>query len=109
MDDQRCTAAETPQGARRGARGEARRRRIGANDVDYSTYEDEDCTADECYRDGVAAMESNVTHILDRVKELRAGRPTKILLVDYWNVWADGQVGAGEGTTYVRVSNTATS
>src|SRR5437588_7964255 len=30
MDDQRCTAAETPQGERRGARGESRRRRIVA-------------------------------------------------------------------------------
>jgi lysophospholipase L1-like esterase len=53
--------------------------RCGAGDVD--------CVADE-----LTSMRDRLARVLDRIRSLRDGRPTTILVTGYWNVFQDGDV-----------------
>ena len=71
---------------------------IGAND--FSDHHD-DVTggacgaAGECVDDEVEAMRGGLAAALDRVRSLRDGRPTTVLVTGYWNVFEDGDVAVG--------------
>ena len=71
---------------------------IGAND--FSDHHD-DVTggacgaASECVDDEVTAMRGGLATALDRVRALRAGRATTVLVTGYWNVFEDGDVAVG--------------
>lgn len=66
---------------------------IGAND--FGSQHDDvvsgACTG-SCLTDTVRHMSSEVTRILDRVRELRSGRSTAVLITGYWNVFEGGAV-----------------
>ena len=70
---------------------------IGAND--FTDHHDE-VTAGRCDRasggdclgDEVEQLRRNVRAVLARVRELRTGRHTAVLVTGYWNVFEDGQV-----------------
>jgi lysophospholipase L1-like esterase len=85
---------------------------IGANDVSYASHASGTCGGSDgtaCYRSEMQAMISNVSAILSRIRVLRGGRPTTVLVTGYWNVWQDGQVANGMGAEFVEVSHTVTS
>lgn len=66
---------------------------IGANDLVplIGTWQRSGCSA-SCYDPAVAQMGTQVRTVVQRIEQLRAGRPTTILVTDYWNVFEDGQV-----------------
>ena len=71
---------------------------IGANDFSdhHDDVTDGDCGAvSECVDDEVAAVREGLGSALDRVRALRAGRPTTVLVTGYWNVFEDGDVALG--------------
>jgi len=47
-----------------------------------------DCVADE-----LTTLHANLTAVLSKIRALRAGQPTTILVLGYWNVFKDGRVG----------------
>lgn len=66
------------------------------------------CTA-TCYSPAVEAVGANVAAILSAAKNLRGHQPTRILVTDYWNVSADGDVArASDGPAYLRWSDELT-
>jgi len=83
---------------------------IGANDLTplLSRWQTSGCPA-ACYSPAVDAVGSDVEAILSAAKELRGHRPTRVLVTDYWNVFADGDVArASDGTAYLRWSDELT-
>ena len=71
---------------------------IGAND--FSDHHDDvtggSCGAgSECVDDEVGTMRAGLAAALDRVRALRGGRPTTVLVTGYWNVFEDGDVAVG--------------
>lgn len=79
---------------------------IGANDFAYESASQ--CPALACYASRLAAMQANVGAILQRVAAGRGNRPTAVLVLGYWEVWEDGQVGDGQGSDYMTVNNALT-
>jgi lysophospholipase L1-like esterase len=45
-----------------------------------------------CTRDELTTMSRTVARVVDRIRTLRAGAPTTIMLTGYWNVFEDGHV-----------------
>jgi len=83
---------------------------IGANDLTplLSRWQVSGCTS-ACYTPAVDAVGSDVAAILSAAKGLRANRPTRVLVTDYWNVFADGDVAlASDGPAYLRWSDELT-
>ena len=71
---------------------------VGANDVGYSSK----CGAKaSCYAPKIPTIETNLTAIVGRVHELRAGHKTLVVLLDYWSVWLGGKYAAAKGQAYV--------
>lgn len=70
---------------------------IGAND--FSDHKG-DITQDACERPGsgdcvtdeLDAMRRRVVEALTRIRRIRAGAPTRVLVTGYWNVFEDGRV-----------------
>ncbi len=70
---------------------------IGANDfsTDHDAVTQGDCLEDgnsECVREELAQLQENATAILARIKRLRTGHPTAVLVTGYWNVFESGDV-----------------
>ncbi|HET9647423.1 MAG TPA: SGNH/GDSL hydrolase family protein [Microlunatus sp.] len=70
---------------------------IGANDFgpQYDQITSGTCGGRdhlECVRPTLGALPGRLTTIVQRIRELRRGAPTAILLTGYWNVFEDGQV-----------------
>jgi len=83
---------------------------IGANDLTplLARWQASGCTA-TCYSPAVEAVGANVAAILSAAKNLRGHQPTRILVTDYWNVSADGDVArASDGPAYLRWSDELT-
>ncbi|MHB1475336.1 MAG: SGNH/GDSL hydrolase family protein [Dermatophilaceae bacterium] len=83
---------------------------IGANDLTplLSRWQGSGCTA-ACYLPAVDDVGSDVAAVLSAAKDLRGGRPTRVLVTDYWNVFADGDVaGASDGPAYLQWSDELT-
>ena len=71
---------------------------VGANDVAYSGS----CgTTVACYQPMIPAIEHNLAEIIARVRELTAGHPVLLVLLDYWSVWLGGQYAEAQGSAYV--------
>ena len=79
---------------------------IGANDFNYQPASS--CPQLACYAGQLAGMRANVANILRRVGAARAGTPTAVLVLGYWEVWEDGQVGADKGSDYMGVNDALT-
>ncbi len=84
---------------------------IGANDVSYASHASGSCGGaggTACYQPQAATVAANVTALIRRIHDLRAGRPTTVVVTGYWNVWQDGAVARGLGPEFVRVSAAVT-
>ncbi len=80
---------------------------IGANDFDESLAYDPSCTpaaTSDCFADERASMTANLTRIVTEVKALQTGPGAQVIVLGYWNVFRDGDVGRAQGPTYVKVS-----
>lgn len=68
---------------------------IGANDMDTDlrSWQHGGCPV-SCWAADAARVQQHVAAIVGEVHRLRAGRPTLVLVTDYWNVFEDGQVAA---------------
>jgi lysophospholipase L1-like esterase len=76
---------------------------IGANDLLplLLQWRATGCPA-ACYMPAVDAVGSDISAILTAARALRGNKPTRILVTNYWNVFADGDVAsASEGLTYL--------
>ena len=83
---------------------------IGANDLKplLARWQASGCTS-ACYSPAVQEVGSDLAAILVAAKDLRGHQPTRILVTDYWNVFADGDVArAGNGPAYLRWSDELT-
>ena len=83
---------------------------IGANDFDESQAGRPECAADgglACYRSQLNALGGALDGVLARLRGLTSSS-TRILVTGYWNVFLDGDVGARNGTDYVRTSDALT-
>ncbi len=83
---------------------------IGANDLAPAlTAWDAGTCDDACAQHDVAAVTSRVADIVREVRALRAGRPTRVIVTDYWNVFEDGDVGRDDrGAAYLAWSDRLT-
>jgi len=74
---------------------------IGANDISYGSG----CGSSvACYRPRSSQAMTNLGRIVARVRQLRAGRPTTIVLLGYWSVWLGGRYATQRGTAYVNAA-----
>jgi lysophospholipase L1-like esterase len=83
---------------------------IGANDLAplLSLWQDSGCAA-ACYTPAVDAVGSDVSEIVTAAQDLRGDRATQILVTNYWNVFADGDVArASDGPAYLAWSDKVT-
>ena len=69
---------------------------IGANDFnrERAAITGGEClkARHDCVADELAALRRNLAAILDRIRALRSGRPTRVLVTGYWDVFRDGAV-----------------
>lgn len=73
------------------------------NDIDQGRC------GDGCADTTLDAVGADVGAVVARVRQLRSGRPTRILVTDYWNVFEDGAIAmADRGPAYLRWSDTLT-
>jgi lysophospholipase L1-like esterase len=81
----------------------------GANDLagDLDKWTAGDCPI-SCFQQQMPDLQADVAAIVARIQALRAGRPTEILVTNYWNVFRDGDVAAGLGADYGVISQDAT-
>jgi acyl-CoA thioesterase I len=71
---------------------------VGANDVS----ETDACgTTRSCYQPKVPTIGTNLTRIVDRVRQLAPGPGVEVVLVDYWSAWLAGQYATARGAAYV--------
>jgi lysophospholipase L1-like esterase len=83
---------------------------IGANDLTplLSQWQSSGCSK-ACYSPAVDAVGADLSDILAAVRSLRGNRPTRVLVTDYWNVFADGDVALdSDGPAYLRWSDELT-
>jgi lysophospholipase L1-like esterase len=66
---------------------------IGANDFGdhHDQVVDATCSTD-CVSDELETLSGDLHRILQRIRDLRAGRATTTLVTGYWNVFEDGEV-----------------
>jgi lysophospholipase L1-like esterase len=83
---------------------------IGANELAplQRTWAEAGCESD-CWHDSVEGVRTNISAIVDDINRLREGRPTTVLVTNYWNVFIDGQVARRErGLSYLHWSDRLT-
>ncbi len=83
---------------------------IGANDLLplLPRWRTSGCPA-ACYTPAVDAVGADISDIMTAAKTLRGNRPTQILVTNYWNVFADGDVAsATETAAYLQWSDELT-
>lgn len=86
-------------------RADAAEIEIGANDIRYTKK----CGTDiGCYTPAVAPMKRSLDEIVRRVRQLLAGGPDIVVLLDYWSVWLGGQYARERGPAYVRAAESVT-
>lgn len=72
---------------------------IGANDLETDLqHENAGACAQSCYAPDISAVRGRMSHILQQIWMLRAGESTIILVTNYWNVLADGDVAKAAGS-----------
>ncbi|WP_162873044.1 SGNH/GDSL hydrolase family protein [Austwickia chelonae] len=86
---------------------------IGANDFSEEAdnaflAECRDAAASSCYADTAKSMRANLDAILTKVKALQQRPGAQVVVLGYWNVYADGEVGRAHGPEFVAGSNSLT-
>lgn len=77
---------------------------IGANDFDEGLADDPPCARpddDACEGATLRTVTAHLATIVDRVRVLQQPSDAQIVLMGYWNVFRDGQVGQARGPAYV--------
>lgn len=77
---------------------------IGANDFDEGLANDPPCARpddDACEGATLRTVTAHLATIVDRVRVLQQPSDAQIVLMGYWNVFRDGQVGQARGPAYV--------
>lgn len=66
---------------------------VGANDLvdNVGVWRQGECRH-SCYQPDIDAMAAHVAHLIETIKIIRRQPLTQIVLTDYWNVFADGDV-----------------
>jgi len=78
---------------------------VGANDV----AETEACgTTVACYRPKLGPLQTNLTRIVARVRQLTHAHPLQVVLVNYWSVWLAGRYAQDRGAAYVTAAESLT-
>lgn len=83
---------------------------IGANDfTDHHEQVVEGVCATsgevDCVSDAMGSLRANLATVLDKIRELRRGKSTSVLVSGYWNVFEDGNVAErASGTAGLRAS-----
>jgi lysophospholipase L1-like esterase len=82
---------------------------VGANDFDERSLGQSGCRADDlsCYAGPLHALRHNMDALLSALRPV-GGPAGRVVVTDYWNVFLDGQVGAGHGKAYERDSSALT-
>ncbi|GAA0222341.1 hypothetical protein GCM10009539_04410 [Cryptosporangium japonicum] len=82
---------------------------IGANDFApaLDDWESGDCDL-ACFRPVADSVRTDVAAIVHRIRTLRGGYPTAILVTDYWNVFRDGNAADDLGTDYTTLAEQVT-
>lgn len=83
---------------------------IGANDLSplLAKWEDSDCDS-TCYNASIHQVGDRINQIVATIRDLRKQASTTILVTNYWNVFADGQVAREtSGEDYLHWSDTLT-
>ena len=75
---------------------------IGANDFWY----DPRCAKVSCYSSQLTSLASNLDAILRAIHAL--GRPSSVLVTDYWQIWEDGAVGRARGARFTTIDDALT-
>jgi lysophospholipase L1-like esterase len=69
---------------------------IGANDFGdhHDQVVDGECGSGDtdCVSDELESLRANLTSVLAKIRALRQGKPTSMLVTGYWNVFQDGDV-----------------
>lgn len=78
---------------------------VGANDVSES---DACGTAVACYEPKVPAIETNLTRIVERVRQLTQDHPVEVVLINYWSAWLGGAYATARGAAYVATAQDLT-
>ena len=82
---------------------------IGANDLESRLDQLTSGRCDVgCFASMTPGIRANITAAVARIEHLRVGRPTEILVTDYWNVFRDGDPAASLGAAYLSVSDAVT-
>ena len=83
---------------------------IGANDLAPALDAwDAGACDDACARQDVETVTARVADVVREVLALRGGRPTRVVVTDYWNVFEDGDVGRDDrGAAYLAWSDRLT-
>lgn len=84
---------------------------VGANDFDEETVYQRECVDaanSGCYDATADALSANLTAIVTTVRSLQVRPGARVVLVGYWNVFLDGDVGRAEGPTYVAGADSLT-
>lgn len=83
---------------------------VGANDLvgAVGAWQHGECEA-SCYRPDIDTMASHLAKVVSQIKTIRGRAPIQIVLTDYWNVFADGDVAENaENDGYLDRSDHAT-
>jgi lysophospholipase L1-like esterase len=82
---------------------------IGANDLagELTDWQNGHCPL-SCFAQAMPAIQANIAELVHGVQRLRTGRPTEILVTDYWNVFLDGAPAAPLGPSYHAISDQVT-
>lgn len=86
---------------------------IGANDFSEEAdnaflAECRDAANSTCYADTAKTMRANLDTILTKVKALQQRPGAQVVVLGYWNVYADGEVGRAHGKEFVTGSDNLT-
>lgn len=77
---------------------------LGANDFDEGSADDPACShpqTDDCFADNLRTMTTNLRRLVAAIHALPRPPDARIVLIAYWNVFHDGEVGRARGETYV--------
>ena len=80
---------------------------IGANDFDQARANDPSCVDLHCYAATLRQLTAVMRAVATRIHTSTPPGST-VVFTGYWNVFADGAVGAQHGATYVAVSDALT-
>lgn len=82
---------------------------VGANDFDETRVYDPGCldaSSSGCFDPTLRSLKANLTAVVTAAHRLNPR--TRVVLIGYWNVFRDGQVGGAEGQVYVDASDSLT-